>query len=92
MTPKLNIFSTALSSSLLARKTTKSFSKIKFDLGIITASFLIIAPILISSGKLDSLIFLLINSDLSEIFASVIHIHHLIKNMQCQLNLDEHVP
>ena len=39
--------------------------------GIVFLSFLIIAPILISSGRLESLIFLFINSDFSEIFASI---------------------
>ena len=43
----------------------------KLDLGIITLSFLTIAPILISSGKLESLIFLFNNSDFSKILASM---------------------
>ena len=66
------MLSTALSSSLLARNTTKSsFSKMKFDFGIVTLSFLIIAPILISSGKFESRICLFTNSDFSEILASI---------------------
>ena len=64
------MLSTDLSSSLLARNTTKSFfSKMKLDFGIITLSSLIIAPILISSGKFESLICLFTNSDFSEILA-----------------------
>ena len=72
MDPTLKRFSTALSCSLFAKKTTKSsFSKIKFDLGIITLFFLTIAPILISSGNSESLIFLFKSSDFSNIFAYI---------------------
>ena len=74
--PKLKILSTAFSSSLLAKNTTRSFfSKIKLDLGIITLSFRIIAPILISSGKFESRIFLLTNS-------SIKHPDDLIKRLE----------
>ena len=68
----LKIFSTAFNCSLFAKKTTDHlFQKIKFDLGIITWFFLTTAPILISSGKFASLIFLFINSDFSKILASI---------------------
>ena len=50
--------------------TTSSFSNINFELGIITLFFLTIAPILTSSGRFESLIDLLTNSDVSKIFAS----------------------
>jgi len=56
----------------LLKNTTKSFfSNSKSDLGIITSLFLTTAPILISLGRLESFIDLLINSEVSNISASI---------------------
>ena len=68
----LNIFSTSFKCSLFAKKTTKSsFSNIKSDRGIITFSFLTIAPTLICSGNSESFIALFNKSDLSKISAYI---------------------
>ena len=66
------MFSTTDKWSLLAKKTTISFFlKTKLDLGIIISSPLKIAPILISSGKLEFFNSLLINSEVFIISASI---------------------
>ena len=65
------MLSTSFSCSLLARKTTRSsFSKIKFDLGIITQIFSDDCSYSDIFCKFESLI-LLSNSDFSKIFASI---------------------
>ena len=68
----LNMFSTTEIESFLAKNTTlSSFWNTKLDLGIITFLSLKIAPILISSGKLEFFNSLLINSEVSIISASI---------------------
>ena len=53
------------------KTTLSSFLKMKFDLGIIIFLSLKTAPILDSSGRFESFISLLINSDVSAISASI---------------------